>query len=79
MLRVLVTSPERLVFNGQARSIILPGEKGTFEVLPLHRPLISRLVDGVVEIDGKTLRVRRGVARVAEDQVIVVVEPKGSR
>ena len=57
----------------------MPGERGTFEVLPLHRPLVSCLVDGVVEIDGKRLRIRRGVARVSEDDVVVVVELKGQK
>ena len=77
MLHVLVTSPERLVCDCQARSVTLPGEKGTFEELPLHRPLISRLVEGVVEVDGKRLRIRRGVVRIADNEVIAVVEVKG--
>lgn len=74
MIHVLVTSPERVVCDRQARSVSLPGEKGTFEVLLLHRPLVARLVKGIVEVDGKILRIRRGVVRVADDEVIAVVE-----
>ena len=77
MLHVTVTSPERVVFDGPARSAVFPGERGVFEVLPMHRALISRLTSGIVEIDGKILRIRRGVVRVAEDQVTAVVEVKG--
>ena len=76
MLHVTVTSPERVVFDGPARCAIFPGERGTFEVLPMHRALISRLTSGIVEIDGKILRIQRGVVRVAEDQVTAVVEVK---
>ena len=74
MLRVIVTSPERVLFDGAARRVVFPGEKGTFEVLPLHRPLISRLVGGVVEIDDAALRIVRGAMRVADDVVTAVVE-----
>ena len=79
MLQVVVTSPERVLFDGTARRIIFPGERGIFEVLPLHRPLISRLVGGVMEIDQRSFRIRRGVVRVMEDAVTAVVElPAGS-
>jgi F-type H+-transporting ATPase subunit epsilon len=80
MLTVVVTSPERVLFDGSARRIVFPGEKGTFEVLPLHRPLVSRLVGGVIEVDDKPFRVRRGIVRVADDVVTAVVElPTGLR
>ena len=74
LLEVTVTSPERVLFTGTAQSVILPGEQGTFEVLPLHRPLVSRLLPGMVLIDGRTFEIRRGVARVADDTVTAVVE-----
>ena len=73
-LEVVVTSPERVVFAGTARSVIFPGEQGTFEVLPLHRPLVSRLLAGAVVIDGKAFGIRRGVVRVADDSVTAVIE-----
>jgi F-type H+-transporting ATPase subunit epsilon len=74
MLQVIVTSPERVLFAGTAQRVVVPGEQGTFEVLPLHRPLISRLGGGVVEIDEQKLRIRRGAVRVADDVVTAVVE-----
>ena len=74
MLEVMMTSPERVVFDGMAHSVIFPGEQGTFEVLPLHRPLVSRLVSGSVEVDGQAVEIRRGVVRVADDTVTAVVE-----
>ena len=74
LLEVLVTSPERVLFTGTAQSVIFPGEQGTFEVLPLHRPLVSRLLAGMVVIDGQSFGIRRGVVRVADDTVTAVVE-----
>jgi F-type H+-transporting ATPase subunit epsilon len=77
MLHVVVTSPERVLFDGTARRIVFPGEQGTFEILPLHRPLMSRLTGGIVEIDDRSFRIRRGVMRIADDNVTAVVELPG--
>ena len=74
MLHVVVTSPERVLFDGSARSVLFPGEQGTFEVLTLHRPLVSLLSAGAVAIDGKAIAIRRGVVRVADDEVTAIVE-----
>ena len=74
VLTVVVTSPERVLFDGTARSLTAPGEQGTFEVLPLHRPLISRLLAGIMTIDARPLSIRRGVVRVADDIVTAIVE-----
>ena len=74
MLHVVVTSPERVLFDGPAGHVIFPGEQGTFEVLTLHRPLVSLLAAGPVSIDGKRIAIRRGVVRVANDEVTAIVE-----
>ena len=73
-LHVTVTDADRVLFRGEATSLTFPGEQGTFEVLPLHRPLISRLVRGVVTIDERPLPIDRGVVRVADDVITAVVE-----
>ena len=74
---VLVTSASQVVYRGAASSVVFPGEQGTFEVLPLHRPLVSRLVAGPLIIDQRTVMIRRGVVRVADDTVTAVVEVSG--
>lgn len=73
-LELLLTSAERVLFQGTAHSVSFPGEQGTFEVLPLHRPLVSRLRAGMVLVDGLAVPIRHGVVRVANDQVLAVVE-----
>ena len=79
VLNVLVTSADRVLFQGTAKSVVCPGEQGTFEVLPVHRPLVSRVLSGTLEIDGHALPIRRGVVRVADDVVTAVVETTGER
>ena len=77
-LHVLVTSPGQVLFDGPAHHLTVPGEQGTFEVLPFHRPLVSRLLAGAMVIDGRSLPIRRGIVRIADDVVTAIVEePSG--
>ena len=79
-LQVIIVSPEGIVFQGAAGSISFPGAQGEFEVLPLHRPLVSRLAAGRIRVDGRPMPVSRGIMRVADDVVTAVVElPRGVR
>jgi len=50
---VLVLNPERVIFEGKAKSLVFAGEAGVFEVLPFHKRLMSRLVHGVLFVDDK--------------------------
>ena len=77
-IHVLITSAERVVFEGTAQTVLFPGEQGTFEVLPLHRPLVSRLQRGEIVMDGRVVPIRRGIVRVADDDITAVVELQGS-
>ena len=40
---LVIVSPERTLYEGEVRAVILPGELGKFEVLKDHAPLISSL------------------------------------
>ena len=74
MLEVIIATVERIIFEGKARSIILPGEQGVFEILPFHKPLLSRLISGCLIVDGKPYPVRRGIAGVSRNTVTVIFE-----
>ena len=76
MLDVVVLTLGKILFEGKAKSVILPGEKGTFEVLPYHKPLLSRLITGPLIIDGQQLLISRGIVKVAMNKVMAVVEEK---
>ena len=71
---VLILTLDRVVFEGKGKSIILPGEKGVFEVLPYHKKLMSRLIRGPVILDGQTFPISRGVAKVGLNDVTLIVE-----
>lgn len=74
MLDVTLLTPEKILFEGKARRIILPGESGVFEILPFHKPLLSRLVSGKVIIDASAFSIWRGIAGINSNKATVIVE-----
>ncbi len=74
LLEVSVLDTKEVIFEGKARSLILPGEQGVFEVMPFHKRLLSRLISGTLVIDDKSFRIRRGIAKVDQNKVAVIIE-----
>jgi F0F1-type ATP synthase epsilon subunit len=74
MLDVQLISTEEIVFEGRANSLVFPGENGVFEIMPYHKPLVSRLVAGNVVIDGRLYPIRRGLVGVNRNKATIIVE-----
>ena len=72
-----IISTEKILFEGEADSVTLPGEKGQFTVLPRHASLISTLVAGKIRYklagEEQELAVAGGIADVDHDVVSVCV------
>ena len=49
MLKLKIVSPERIEFDGEVESVLVPGSQGQFEILKDHAPINSTLDKGVVE------------------------------
>ena len=47
---VEILTLEKVLFSKEAKSIIVPGENGTFEMLDNHAPIISTLQKGTLKI-----------------------------
>lgn len=75
MIDATVLTRDRMLFEGKARSVFLPGATGEFEILQFHRPLISLLKKGNVVIDWKlNIPIKAGVVKVLKDQLVAIVE-----
>lgn len=74
LLDVSLLSPQEILFEGKAKTVILPGEEGVFEVLPLHRRLLSRLITGNLFIDERVFSIKRGIVKVNQNKVTIIVE-----
>ncbi len=79
VLRVEVVSADHLVWSGEATRIVARTTEGDVGILPNHAPLLSLLVDGVIDVqtvDGETwvAAVSSGFLSVADNRVSVLAE-----
>jgi F0F1-type ATP synthase epsilon subunit len=73
-LDVSVVNPTKIIFKGGAKSVIVPGESGVFEILPFHKRILSRLISGTLTIDGRELTIKRGIAKADQNRVTIIIE-----
>ena len=76
LLSIKIITPEKIVFQGKADRVILPGEGGVFEVLPFHKQILSRLLSGTIVVDDETFPIFRGVVQVAFNRITIIMENK---
>jgi F-type H+-transporting ATPase subunit epsilon len=74
-----LVSPDKVLFNGPAQSVLVPGAEGDFQVLSDHAPVVTAMRPGVVGIDdaeGKHRRVfvRGGFADTSKEGLILLAE-----
>lgn len=78
MLKLKIVSPEKVVYEGDAENVKVPGTLGAFEILNDHAPIISTLVAGRVEYTTQSgheqLDVQGGFVEVKKNQVEICVE-----
>lgn len=76
-MKVIIVSPERNLYKGEADSVRLPGAKGRFEVLKGHAPIISSLTAGEVVVGSKEehrFAIKSGFVEVKNNEVSICVE-----
>ena len=80
MLKLKIVSPERIEYEGDVVSVLVPGTMGQFEILNDHAPIISTLQCGTVVFttaDGKQqLEIQGGFVEVQKNKVSLCVELK---
>jgi len=76
-----IITPEKKLFAGEIKLLKVPGskEKGSFEILKNHAPIISTLEKGVVRIldpeGAETLfNISGGVIEAKENKIILLAE-----
>ena len=78
MLKLKIVSPEKVVFQGDVESVLVPGTLGSFEILTDHAPIISSLEVGKVEYataEGKqAMDIKGGFVEVKKNEVNLCVE-----
>ena len=76
-MKLTIVSPEKILFQGEAEAVTVPGTKGEFEILNQHAPIISSLKPGKLSYKaGETtqLEIQGGFIDVAGNEVSICVE-----
>ena len=78
-MKVEIITPDRKVFEGDIKSIRVPGKKGSFQVLKDHAPIISTLEKGpVIMVNQAGVEIRyeieEGVIEVKQNKIILLSE-----
>jgi F-type H+-transporting ATPase subunit epsilon len=78
VLKVSVSSPERLLFEGEATHVMAPAFDGLVGILSDHAPMMTLLGRGELRLDGageqRRFAVNGGFLQVVDNQVRVVTE-----
>jgi len=78
-LEVVVVSPERPIFEGDARWVTVPAQDGQLGIWPRHAPIVAGLGSGLLRIgegDSRVTRfaVRGGFLKAGGSRVTILVE-----
>jgi F-type H+-transporting ATPase subunit epsilon len=75
MLKVSVISPEAVLFEGEADSVVAPAYDGEVGILTGHAPMMALLGKGVIRLGGgQRFNVQGGFLQVVDNHVRVVTE-----
>lgn len=78
-MKVEIITPDRSLFNGEAKAVSMPGIDGDLGILDNHAPLITALKAGDVKVttpDGsdKLFTLKGGTAEVLNNKVLILAE-----
>lgn len=88
-MRVSVLEPWRVLYEGNAEEVLLPGEDGELDVLDFHHPFVYRLRRGYIQVLRRSRRqgaqaprrpqvesrilIADGIARMAGNELVLLV------
>ena len=83
MLKVSVISPERVLFEGEATSVVAPAFDGEVGILQNHAPMMTLLGKGSLRVGGggsdRQFQIEGGFLQVVENNVRIVTERAEAR
>ncbi|MCE2772150.1 MAG: ATP synthase F1 subunit epsilon [Bacteroidetes bacterium] len=74
-----IITPDKKVYSGDVKSVVLPGSEGKFGIMNNHAPMISSLGKGVIKVTDVNQQIQQftisgGVAEVFKNKIIVLAE-----
>lgn len=74
-----ILTPEKQLFEGEIKSVKLPGTNGEFEILNNHAPIISTLTKGEIRVidsssKQETFSINGGVIEMQNNKIIILAD-----
>jgi F-type H+-transporting ATPase subunit epsilon len=78
-MKIEIITPDKKVFEGDIKSVRVPGKKGSFQVLKDHAPIVSTLEKGpviIVDLEGNEtiFQISGGVIEVKANKIILLAD-----
>jgi F-type H+-transporting ATPase subunit epsilon len=78
-MKIEIITPDKKVYEGDIKSVRVPGKKGSFQVLKDHAPIISTLEQGkviMIEQEGeeRIFEISSGVIEVKANKIILLAD-----
>ena len=78
-MKIEIITPEQKIFEGEIKSVRVPGKKGSFQVLKNHAPIVSTLDSGtvtIVDMEEKesVYEISGGVIEVKTNNIILLAD-----
>ena len=78
-MKLEILTPEKKLFEGEVKSVQVPGKSGRFEMLNNHMPIVSSLNKGSIKItdsNNKTqeIKINSGVIELKNNSLIILAE-----
>ena len=78
-MKVKITKPDSVLFEGEAKLVQLPGTGGSLEILENHAPIISALAAGDIRIittdnGEQTFAIRGGIIKGQQNDLMILVQ-----
>ncbi len=74
-----IITPDKKLFSGEIKSVIVPGSEGSLGILDRHAPMVASLKEGkckVTEVSNAVheFEIKGGVVEVSHNKVIILAE-----
>lgn len=78
-MKIEIITPDKKIFEGEIKSVRVPGKKGSFQVLKDHAPIVSTLDPGsviIVNPEGieTIFEISGGVIEVKANKIILLAD-----
>lgn len=81
VMRVTVLDPKKIIYEGNAKEVILPGESGEFSVLDFHQMFLACLMRGDIKVITNKpsqfetrIPIKKGIAKMLKNELMIIVE-----